>query len=335
LTLLMLAFAFFQGSPEALSTQAVELASAGRVEEAERLWKQAVDIAPGHFAALFNLGYLAVRQGKDQEAARWLRRAAAANPKDFNSVYLLGTALARRNETDEALRAWRAALALQPGHRKLMQVMSVEYSKGRYFEEAARIAEAALRLAPDEEPLYLMAMKARQDAGQQEEAFELARRALARFPQSARANFEVGFHLHKLGRWDEALPYFDKAISAEPSYEEPYYFRGDVMLRRDQPALAETAFRQALEKRADYTVARLGLARALVAQGRLEGAVSELEQAARRDAGNPQVYLSLSQVLFRLGRAEESAAAKAKSQQLRAAHPDLLSAPQPRPYPHK
>ena len=117
---------------------------------------------------------------------------------------------------------------------KLMQVMCVEYSKGRYFEEAARLAELALRAVPEDPSLYFLAMQARQDAGQHEEAFQLARRALAKFPSSARANFEVGFHLHKLGRWDEAMPYFGKAVAADPNYEEPYYFRGDVLPRRDQ-----------------------------------------------------------------------------------------------------
>jgi len=198
---------------------------------------------------------------------------------------LLGTVLGRLNETDAALRAWRGAFALQPGNRKLMQVMSVEYSKGRYFAEAARMAEAALQLAPEELALYLVAIKARQDAGQHEEAFALARRALAKFPASARANFEVGFHLHKLGRWDEAMPYFEKAIGAEAGYEEPHYFRGDVLLRREDFDGAAGAFRTALEKRADYTVARLGLARAWMAQGKLAGAVAGVPEATRGGEG--------------------------------------------------
>lgn len=332
MTELVLALLMLQG-PDALSAQALELASTGRVAEAVGLWRRAVEQAPGHFPSLFNLGFTAVRAGQDQEAAGWLRRAAVANPKDFNSAYLLGTVLARQNDTEGALRAWRGALALQPGNLKLMQVMSVEYSKGRYFAEAARVAEAALQLAPEEMALYFVAMKARQDAGQMEEAFALAKRTLGRWPGSARANFEVGFHLHKLGRWDEAMPYFEKAIAADGAYEEPHYFRGDVLLRRDDFVGAEGSFRKALEKRADYTVARLGLARALMAQGKLDGAVGELQEATRRDEGNAQPYLLLSQALFRMGRTEEARVAKETSQRLRAARPEALNVPQARPFP--
>jgi len=159
--------ALAQLSPDALSDRARELASAGKVEEAEGLWRQAVEKAPSHFASLFNLGYLSAQRHNDAEAVAWLRRAARVNPRDFNTHYLLGSALARQDKTDDALREWREALTLQPGNRKLMQVMCVEYSKGRYFEEAARLAELVLRGAPDDASLYFLAMQARQDAGQQ------------------------------------------------------------------------------------------------------------------------------------------------------------------------
>lgn len=329
----VLALALLQVDPDALANRARELAAEGKLEQAEALWRQAAASAPTHFPSLFNLGYLSVQRQQDAEAIIWLRRAAQVNPRDFNTQYLLGACHSRLGHNNDALRAWRAALALQPTNRKLMQAMSVEYSKGRYFEEAARVAELALRVAPEDESLYYLARQARQDAAQLEEAFALAKRALARFPLSARANFEVGFHLHKTGRLDEAIPYFDKAITADPSYEEPYYFRGDVLLRREQPVLAAAAFRSALERRKEYTVARLALARALIAQEKLDAAVVELEEATRQDPENAQPYLLLSQTYFRLGRADAAKAAKETSQRLRAANPEALNAPQSRPFP--
>lgn len=297
------------------------------------MWRRAVEMAPGHFGSLFNLGYLSVQKGRDEQAAGWLARAAKANSRDFNSRYLLGTVYLRQGKAEDALRAWRGALALQPGNRKLMQVMSVEYDKGRYFEEAARVAEAALRVAPEEESLYFLAMQARADAGEQEMAATWARRALAKFPRSARANFEVGYQLHKMGRWDEAMPYFEKAVAADGRYEEPHYLLGDVSLRREDGARAEREFRRAVELRGSYTLARLGLARALMAQGNLESALAELEIAAQVDPESPQPHLLRSQVLFRLGREDAARAARETSQRLRAARPETGNAVQPRPFP--
>ena len=76
----------------------------------------------------------------------------------------------------------------------------------------------------------------------------------------------------------------------------------------------------------------LALARALIAQGQLERAASELTEASRRDAGNPQPYLLLSQVYFRLGRESDARLAKETSMRLRQKNPGVLRATQGRPF---
>ena len=101
----------------------------------------------------------------------------------------------------------------------------------------------------------------------------------------------------------------------------------------EEAAAAESAFREALRQRERYTVARLGLARALQAQGKMEAAVAELQEAARQDAENPQPYLLLSQALFRMGKQDEARVAKETSQRLRQARPEALNVPQARPFP--
>ena len=61
-----------------------------------------------------------------------------------------------------------------------------------------------------------------------------ARRAVERFPDSARANFEHGFHLQKVGDIEDAVRYLKKAIELDPSYEEPPFFLGDLLMKLGQ-----------------------------------------------------------------------------------------------------
>jgi len=70
----------------------------------------------------------------------------------------------------------------------------------------------------------------------------------------------------------------------------------------------------------------------LMAQGKLAGAVAELQEATRRDEGNAQPHLLLSQALFRMGKAEEARVAKETSQRLRTARPEAMNVPQARPF---
>lgn len=53
----------------------------GRFEEAETLYRKAVELAPNNPRALYNLGLVLVRQGRSREAVVWLERALAVNPE--------------------------------------------------------------------------------------------------------------------------------------------------------------------------------------------------------------------------------------------------------------
>ncbi|PYV08656.1 MAG: hypothetical protein DMG07_25190, partial [Acidobacteria bacterium] len=137
-------------------------------------------------------------------------------------------------------------------------------------------------------------IKAAQDAGDEGAALQAARRAVKRFPESARANFELAFHLYKLGRVEECLPYLRKAMEADPRYEEPFFFHGDLLVRQGNNDEAVRYLEKALEIRPDYTAARVSLARAHLSAGRPRDAVAALDEAARLDPSNPQPHLLLS-----------------------------------------
>jgi tetratricopeptide (TPR) repeat protein len=321
-----------QGDPDSLSENATRLAQEKRYDEAAALWQAALKIEPGHFPALFNLGYMPFTRARFREAEPFLARAAAAKPDDFNTRYLLGNTLVGLGRGEDGLRQWRAALALQPRNAKLMQVMAVEYSKGRYFAEAAALARRALELSPGDLNAHLVAIKACQDAGERT-AIEIARRAVEKFPASARANFEYGFHLQRVGQTEKSLPYLKKAIAADPKYEEPLFFYGDLLLKQGRDEEAIPYLRKALGNRPDYVAAAVALARALMSLERYQEAVQELQRALTRQPKHPQPHLLLSQIYFRLGDEKRAGQEKEISLRLRRADPAIMESPQGRPFP--
>jgi tetratricopeptide (TPR) repeat protein len=200
------------------------------------------------YADLFNRGLAAYQAKRDAEAEPLLAEAARLRPGEFQAQFLLGAARSRLGRSDDALVAWRKAEALQPKNARLLQVMAVEYSRGRYFQDAARTAAVALRLNPDDSNLYFIAIKSYQDAGDTAAAAAVARDAVARFPQSGRAHFEHGFHLQKQGLIEESLGHLRKAMELELRYEEPPFFFGDLLVRRENPALLEAVQGRAFVK---------------------------------------------------------------------------------------
>ncbi len=311
----VLAFWLWQAGPDELAEQGRELAAAGRMEEAAAVWRKALATAPNHYASLFNLGFMAWQQKRDAAAVEWFARAARAQPGEFNALYLAGSASSRQGKSTEAIAWWRKALAVQPANGKLRQAMAVEYTRAKRFREVVEVSEGAL----EGEAMFLMVIAARRALGEVDQTASLVNRALERFPDSARVQFEAGYDLHRAGVWQRSMPYFDRAIALDPAYEEPHYYRGDALFRQDRHGAAVDSFLAAIQIRPDYTLARVGLARAYLATGKAAHAAETLEEATRLDPENPQPYALLAQVYFRLGDLDKAQAAKVLAQRLRAA----------------
>ena len=311
----VLAFWLWQAGPDELAEQGRELAAAGRMEEAAALWRKALGTAPNHYPSLFNLGFMAWQQKRDAAAVEWFARAAQAQPGEFNVLYLAGSASARQGKSAAAIGWWRKALAVQPANGKLRQAMAAEYARAKRFRDVVEVSEGAL----DSEAMYLMVIAARRALGEIDQTASLVKRALERFPDSARVQFEAGYDLHRAGQWQRSMPYFDRAIALEATYEEPHYYRGDALFRQDRHADAVGSFLEAIRMRPDYTLARVGLARAYLATGKAAQAAETLEEATRLDAANPQPYALLAQVYFRLGEVDKAQTANVSAQRLRAA----------------
>jgi len=320
-------------SAAALSDQALALAQQHRTAEADELWRRALAVDPNYFPALFNLGYMRFSAGKPADSLPWLERAIRANPKDFQARYLLGTVLTGLGERDAGLREWRAALALQPSNLKLMQVMIVEYEKGLYYGEAEKLARRALEQNARDLNLHLLAIHACQNARDLTTGLQIARRAAEEFPDSARANFEYGFHLQRDGRTAEAFRYLKKAMQLAPNYEEPYFFLGDQLVSENRDEEGIPYLRRAISIRADYIDARISLARGLMHQEKWGEAISELEQAIRIDPRHPEPHLMLSRIYFRNGDEAGAAREKEVALRLRRENPHTLEAQQPRVFP--
>ncbi|MEZ5354892.1 MAG: tetratricopeptide repeat protein [Bryobacteraceae bacterium] len=328
----LLLAALLMQSAAALSEQAMAAAQNGNPIEAERLWRAAIRADPKSYPALFNYGLFLHRGARGGEAVEYLDRAAALEP-GYQVHLLRGMNFQKLDRREDTIRAWRDALAFQPRNLKLMQVLSIEYSKGRYFHEAAAITREALKLQPDAENLYLIAIKAHDDAGEEEQAAELSAAAVARFPSSARAQFEHGFYLQKRGDTAQALVHLSKAMELDPRYEESFFFYGDLLVKQGKWNEALEPLKKSLAIRPEYSPARVALARALMNLNQLPAAVAELEQAAKLDPHNAQPWVMLSQVYFRMGDEDRARQAKETSVRLRRENPEVLEAAQARPFP--
>jgi hypothetical protein len=115
--------------------EAVREHQAGRVGEAEKLYRRILRERPSHIGANTALGMALKDMGKLDEAAAMFRRVAALSPNDASSHNNLGSVLFSQRKLEEAEAAYRRALALKPDMANTLRNLAlVLVDRGRLAE---------------------------------------------------------------------------------------------------------------------------------------------------------------------------------------------------------
>ena len=88
---------------------------AGRLDDAERMYRQVLEIDANHADATHLLGMIAFQTGRLDLAVETIRKAIAVHPTAASYHSNLGNVLQAQDKLDEAAGSYRNALALRPG----------------------------------------------------------------------------------------------------------------------------------------------------------------------------------------------------------------------------
>jgi len=175
-------------SQQKVLQQALALHRAGRLPEAENLYRQILLAEPNHTDALHFLGVLENQVGKHDISAELISRAISIRPDYVEAHYNLGITFYTQGKLDKAEASYRRALVLNPDYT------DVHYNLG-------------------------LALK---DQGKLDEAISSFRRAINLKPDYAEAHHNLGVVFGELGKLDEAVNCYKKTLSLKPYYVRAY-----------------------------------------------------------------------------------------------------------------
>ena len=230
---------------------AVELHQSGRLKEAERAYRGALEENPRNPDALHLLGLLAHQAGDNRAGADLIRRAIAIQGGRAVYHFNLGVVLAAAGDAAGAENAYRSCLALAPERAE------AHNNLGLLLHQRGALSEAA----------------------------ESFRSALAHESRHAEALANLGRVLQDLGEDEAALASFEQALAVEPRLAEAHFGRGRSLEQQDRWGEAAEAYRAALAARPDFREAENNLAAVFLAQGRYREAQDAFDRLRERLRG--------------------------------------------------
>jgi protein O-GlcNAc transferase len=291
--------------PEALK-QASTLHRAGRLTEAERLYRQILDIKPDHADSLHLLGVIAHQRGRSDKAVDLIGKAIEVDDRSADFHSNIGSALHALGRLDDAEAHYGRAIEFDPDHLDARNNLgNALFKRGKFAEAAAQFGRAVM-ITPHDAAAHFNLGNALLARGDIAGAMERYERALILKPGWAEPHYNLGRIFSTLGRLEEASAQFRKAIDGKPDYVEAYSNLAAALHQLGHLGEAQACARRALTLRPADADSFNVLATVLLAMGRIEEAIGCFRQAV---ASRPDDAALHSNLVFALNFSPSATAA--------------------------
>lgn len=213
-----------------LLQEAFQAHQAGKLADAERLYRELLALEPNDLDACNLLGILCLESSRPGDAAPLFESSAAACPNDGRVHYNLGLAYKDLSDRASATRHFLRATELMPNDVEAHVALANMQRLDGVLDSAVESYRTGLALAPDHDgakqglsaALNQMGVE-KNRAGDVEDAIELMQESVDLDPGNADALMNLGIIYEQVGRTDDALDAIRSAIEAKPDFANAYY----------------------------------------------------------------------------------------------------------------
>ena len=253
---------------------------AGRLPQAEAIYRQILASEPDHADSIHHLGLASLQAGHPDRALDLIIRAVKLQP--CISVYhsSMAAALCALGRRDEAIASYREALLHEPDN------LNAHNQLGILLGECGNVAgeEAHYRLVLRHAPgLDLGAARAHVDA-----------------------RFNLANLLVRRKHFDDAISEFRQMLRHKPDFAEAHCNLGAVLFGLSAFEECERCYREALRLNPTFAEAYSNLGGLLVKLGRLDEAEVNLREACKLKPNFPEALSNLGDLLRIRGRPDEA-----------------------------
>ncbi|MDH3469020.1 MAG: tetratricopeptide repeat protein, partial [Gammaproteobacteria bacterium] len=189
---------------------------AGALELAAIAGQRAVELAPRECAAFNNFALVLQAQNKVNDAEKLFRSALDIDPDYVRAWLNLGILLLQRGDLLVADTCLQQALRRQPNYPQALNALAQIRRRQFRHEEAHQLLRQALHSRPNYHQAWLNLANTLADMGDLEGGSDALKKALQIKPNYAEALHDLGAHYEHQKQYDKAVEQYAKALSVEP-----------------------------------------------------------------------------------------------------------------------
>ena len=297
-----------------LKKSGFNLCAEKKFKKAVTCFNKALKINPLDDKALAGKGSALYCQGKFEEALKFSNKALKINQENIIAWSTKGMALECKDDSREALLCFDKVLVLDPEAKGINWLKTVALVKLKEYEKALLYINKALEEDPENGTHLELKMSILANLGRYKEVAEYSSKKILEENQSIETDdinilCKKGDALTFYKKYDEALVYFDKALSLEPDNYEALCSKGSMLIVKGDPEEALNYADRALKIESDHMYAWHVKGRALLELDEYEEALMCFDKYLDLDPlekGSLHIYRLKGIALGNLGRFEEA-----------------------------
>uniref|UniRef100_A0A0K2UVT7 dolichyl-phosphate-mannose--protein mannosyltransferase n=1 Tax=Lepeophtheirus salmonis TaxID=72036 RepID=A0A0K2UVT7_LEPSM len=257
-----------------------------RLEEADRLYRQAISMRSDYVQAYINRGDILIKMNRTFEAQEVYEKALLYENSNPDLFYNLGVVFIERGLHQKALMYFDKALSVDPNHiQSLMNsaVLMQELGIPSHRPIAIKRLHRVLEFTPNSERVYFNLAMLAMDEENHQDAEKWFKKAINLKIDFRSALFNLALLLNEQKRSIEAVPFLKFLLQYHPNHIKGLILLGDIYTNQlrilDE---AEDCYKRILQIDPDHIQGRHNLCVVLVEKGRLDEAEKCLQEALSR-----------------------------------------------------
>lgn len=321
-------------SYDLLFSQALQLHEAGRLDEAEQIYRQILETAPQNPDVINLLGLIAQSKDLHEEAVALFSQAIKISPTFAPYYFNLGLSLLNLHKIHEAENMFLQTLQYQPDFKeaffelgRLANQQNNYHQAKQYFSKAIeldtnyiaaqielaklsdKVSDELLRLSqcyPSSPDVFFALSQYYQSLGNLTSALGYAQQALTLSPDNPEILLLLADLLHNQGQNETAQTYYSQVLLAQPSNIDALKNMADILTLSRQFSVAEQMYKRALDYAPERSDILINYADMLYRDHRTQEAVEIYHKAVILSPSSPEISNNLGIITRELGDYEEA-----------------------------